>query len=209
MPDVIIPHAVLSCQVYGLRAMEAVVSAWARLAQGQWMDHPSSGSQAAGARVYRRILAYKSAPLFQVACELGVLAAGRPRLARLARTYGFHLGMAFQVMDDACDLQRGLGLPWEAMATGGVLPSSLQALRATLGGSDLVTTEDCAKAATMAARYLDKAREAAYRFPESPVKQVIGSFAEFCCLGLLGEQSTAKESPAGLALGGTATGRPG
>ncbi len=63
---------------------------------------------------YRRIYA-KTASLFQVATEAAAVLAGFPedQIQRL-RDYGYHLGMAFQIVDDILDFtgdERSLGKP--------------------------------------------------------------------------------------------------
>jgi octaprenyl-diphosphate synthase len=51
---------------------------------------------------YERLIASKTASLFQAACEVGAL-CGAPRFREPLATYGVRLGMAFQVADDLLD----------------------------------------------------------------------------------------------------------
>lgn len=51
---------------------------------------------------YDRLIACKTASLMSAACEIGALAGAEPYRDAL-RTYGFQLGMAFQVVDDLLD----------------------------------------------------------------------------------------------------------
>lgn len=53
---------------------------------------------------YMNVIHKKTAALFEAACETGaVLAGATPRVRTEARRYGFHLGLAFQLIDDALD----------------------------------------------------------------------------------------------------------
>ncbi len=93
---------------------------------GQLFDFPG----AMMLRSYEQICALKTAPLFEVACALGIRAAKNDWLS----------GMAFQVFDDYCDLVRVVGQPWEA-ASKGSLPSSMRALQHRVGSDGLVTEQ--------------------------------------------------------------------
>lgn len=52
---------------------------------------------------YYRVIEKKTAQLFEAACQLGAVIAGRPDLEPALATYGRELGCAFQVMDDVLD----------------------------------------------------------------------------------------------------------
>ncbi|MEY4588263.1 MAG: octaprenyl-diphosphate synthase [Pseudomonadota bacterium] len=53
---------------------------------------------------YQRVIHKKTAALFEAACEAAaVLAAATPEVRRAAHLFGQHLGMAFQLVDDALD----------------------------------------------------------------------------------------------------------
>ena len=83
----------------------------------------------------------KTAPLFEVACALGIRAAKNDWLINLGKQYGYNFGVAFQVFDDYCDLIQVVGQPWEAAAKGD-LPSSLRWLRTRVRGDGVVTDEN-------------------------------------------------------------------
>ncbi len=51
---------------------------------------------------YDRLCEYKTASLLSAACELGAM-AGAPRYREPLRSFGHHLGMAFQIVDDLLD----------------------------------------------------------------------------------------------------------
>src|SRR5690606_8913475 len=48
----------------------------------------------------------KTAALFEAACETAAVLSGAERqLRQVTRQYGYHLGMAFQLVDDALDYE--------------------------------------------------------------------------------------------------------
>ena len=51
---------------------------------------------------YDRLCECKTASLISAACELGAM-AGAPKYRKALRVYGYHLGMAFQMVDDLLD----------------------------------------------------------------------------------------------------------
>ena len=79
LPDVILPHAILFTEEYGPRATLAVVDAWGKIAKGQLLDFPPGRGRSTPS--YEQIIALKTAPLFEVACELGIRAAKMDWLA--------------------------------------------------------------------------------------------------------------------------------
>lgn len=55
--------------------------------------------------VYEQVIGAKTAALFAAACELGAVVGDKPEWREALRGYGYNLGMAFQVVDDALDYQ--------------------------------------------------------------------------------------------------------
>lgn len=184
--DLMAPHAMLFVQTYGLRAMGAVASAWARLAKGQLMDTPVSGIFSVKEADYESIIGLKTAPLFELPAELGVRAAKRDWLINMAKLYGFHSGMAFQIYDDASDLLKFRGQPWESVAKG-KLPASLQALKVRVGGDQLITEGDYTKTLELSEPFISGAQKAAQAFPDSPVKDYLFALPQHYCNVLLAE----------------------
>ncbi len=64
--------------------------AWAKITLGQLFDFPA----AVLLRNYEQIRALKRAPLFEVACALGIRAAKNDWLINLGKQYGYNCGMA-------------------------------------------------------------------------------------------------------------------
>lgn len=58
---------------------------------------------------YFEVIGLKTASLFEVAAELGALLSANPELADAASSFGWHLGMGYQIADDLEDMRRGPG----------------------------------------------------------------------------------------------------
>ncbi len=136
--DGLLTHAQTCVQTYGLRATLDVAEAWGKITLGQLFDFPSGMML----RNYEQICALKTAPLFEVACALGIRAAKNDWLLNLGKQYGYTCHLAFQVFDDYCDLNQVVGQPWEAASKGSLL-SSLHALRQRVAGDGVVTEQNC------------------------------------------------------------------
>lgn len=190
LPDVIVPHAAMFTQAYGARALVSVIDAWARLARGQLLDSPPTSFFDSTDGDYERIIGLKTAPLFEVACELGVRASRKDWLINTAKLYGFNTGMAFQVYDDACDLLRAEGQPWESVSKG-KMPVTLRALKARGEGGDLITIDDYTRTLDSAWVFLNEAERAADAFPDTEVKNILKELPSYCCNVLLEETKEA------------------
>lgn len=88
----------------GLPALRLQTTTLARLVRGQLMEtvRPKTADPTA---FCLEVMADKSASLFAMAAELGALVAEAPPPVRGAlHTYGEHLGIAFQLVDDVLDI---------------------------------------------------------------------------------------------------------
>jgi heptaprenyl diphosphate synthase len=91
----------------GLPALRLQTTTLARLVRGQLMEtvRPKTADPMA---FCLEVMADKSASLFAMAAELGALVAEAPQAVRTAlHTYGEHLGIAFQLVDDVLDIVGG------------------------------------------------------------------------------------------------------
>ena len=203
VPDIVLPHVMLFTQQHGLRCLAAIADAWGRTAQGQFLDMPKGKLPVMGD--YEQIIGLKSAPLFEVACDLGVRASKKDWHVNIAKQYGWNCGMAFQVFDDLCDMLKNVGNPWRLTAKG-PMPVSMLALQKKVGSGETITQDDCAKVQGMADKYLQRAIEAAGAFPESEFRPLLVELPQFCCDALLAEiRSTVvvqSESPANVGIAG-------
>jgi len=87
-----------SLDVLGILSKASAVIASGEVHQ-LMVSHDLSITQA----VYEQVIAAKTAELFAAACELGAVVSEQPQWREPLRQYGYHLGMAFQVVDDALD----------------------------------------------------------------------------------------------------------
>ncbi|MGQ9613567.1 polyprenyl synthetase family protein [Chloroflexus sp.] len=146
----------------------------------------------------------KTAVLFEAACKAGMVAGGGSdeEIAALG-SYGYDLGMAFQIIDDVLDFigdERTLGKPAGNDLRQGTITLPLiyataaspsQVLRDVLmhtPPSDTLVAEvirevinvgGVAAAQTEAARYIDQAVSHLERFPSSPARQALIDIAHF------------------------------
>jgi octaprenyl-diphosphate synthase len=74
------------------------------IAEGEVLQLVNAGDATTNEERYRRVIACKTAKLFEAAAECGALIAGADKdtCIELAR-YGHHIGMAFQLIDDMLD----------------------------------------------------------------------------------------------------------
>lgn len=86
-----------------LAALDVLATTARDIAEGEVMQLADSSDIELGEARYREIIAAKTAALFSAAAELGAVVAGRDELRAALREYGYHLGMAFQMADDALD----------------------------------------------------------------------------------------------------------
>jgi octaprenyl-diphosphate synthase len=73
-----------------------------KIIEGQTLDLSWSQHLSMDEATYLEMTHLKTAWLFQAACELGALVAQHPEKEAL-KAFGYHLGMAFQLMDDVID----------------------------------------------------------------------------------------------------------
>ena len=102
--DALLAYANRTVASYGLGALSVAFSeAIARTAEGEILEIRNQG-QAAPLETYLDIVRGKTAWMIRMACEVGAIFAGapEPRVAAAA-DYGFNLGIAFQIVDDALD----------------------------------------------------------------------------------------------------------
>ena len=100
-------HAINSGEPYNSSRMVAGVGQTiARVLWGEVMQHRTRTQYDLDERIYFRIIGDKTAALFEMCCTGAALIAGASDLQRRAmRTYGLHLGLAFQITDDVLDLE--------------------------------------------------------------------------------------------------------
>jgi heptaprenyl diphosphate synthase len=79
-------------------------SAIAEVCEGQIIETTAAGDPRRSPADYMRTIELKTAALFGAAGELGPATSGRDELRPALKSYGRHLGLAFQIVDDLLDL---------------------------------------------------------------------------------------------------------
>jgi len=61
-------------------------------------------------QTYYNIISDKTAALFEAPCQIGAIVANRPEFRPIAKQYGHHLGMLYQLTDDYVDIAKSIKL---------------------------------------------------------------------------------------------------
>jgi geranylgeranyl diphosphate synthase type I len=110
-----------------LEVLHRLDSACLRLTMGQFLDLSFEDWGAIGEAAYMEMIDGKTAALVATATEVGALIGDAPGEAvESSRLYGWHLGMAFQIMDDV------LGIWGDSQATGKPSADDLRSRKKTL-----------------------------------------------------------------------------
>ena len=88
--------------VGSMRVMEVLAHATNRIAEGEVLQLLNCRDPEIDEARYREVIDRKTATLFSAGAEIGALLAGGELTTALAQ-YGRHLGIAFQIVDDALD----------------------------------------------------------------------------------------------------------
>jgi octaprenyl-diphosphate synthase len=86
-----------------MRVMEVLSNATNTIAEGEVEQLLNMHDPEVSAESYFSVVEKKTAKLFEAACQLGAVLAGRPDLEETMGRFGRELGVAFQVADDVLD----------------------------------------------------------------------------------------------------------
>jgi octaprenyl-diphosphate synthase len=87
-----------------LDVLRILSTASAVIAEGEVLQLSAQGNVDLAMDEYFKVIAAKTAALFEAACEIGPVITGQDATVIDAiRRYGYHLGMAFQIADDVLD----------------------------------------------------------------------------------------------------------
>jgi octaprenyl-diphosphate synthase len=90
--------------VGNLRVMEVMARATARIAEGEVLQLLNANDADTDEARYMEVIQRKTATLFEAGTRLGaVITGGPPEVESAMASYGLHLGIAFQLVDDALD----------------------------------------------------------------------------------------------------------
>ena len=191
--------------VGSMRIMEVLSHATNRIAEGEVLQLLNCNDPDTDEERYREVILRKTATLFEAGARLGAIISGAPPATEAAMAaYGLHLGMAFQMIDDALDygssgkdIGKNLG---DDLAEGKpTLPliraiaqsdsATRQMLRDVIeqGGTKKIeevlaaieSTDAIAYTARLAADEAAKAKAALDVLPESPFRNALSAVAEF------------------------------
>ena len=83
--------------------MSVMANATNVISEGEVQQMANAGNPDISEEIYRQVIYRKTAKLFEAAAQVGACLAGKNQDAMIA--YGKHLGLAFQIADDALDYQ--------------------------------------------------------------------------------------------------------
>jgi len=191
--------------VRNMRVMELMADTTNIIAEGEVLQLLNCGDPETSEKQYLQVIRAKTARLFETAAQLGpILRESPPEQEHALGRYGLHLGIAYQLVDDALDydgsskeIGKNVGddlaegkptLPLiHAMRTG--TPAQTAIIRKAIehGGRDHIdavidaveSTGAITYTARAAAAEADAALEALTAIPPSPYRDALESLAEF------------------------------
>jgi len=86
-----------------MQIMQVLANTTNQIAEGEVLQLMNCNDPNATEESYFQVIHNKTAILFAAACQLGAILSDREDLASALFNYGLHLGLAFQLMDDALD----------------------------------------------------------------------------------------------------------
>lgn len=86
-----------------LEVLRILSDASATISQGEVMQLMAANDPSTTEARYLQVIAAKTATLFEAACQLGGVIVAQPQKQQALAIFGHHLGMAFQLVDDALD----------------------------------------------------------------------------------------------------------
>ena len=94
----------LMVETNSLEALSSLSKASCKITQGEFMQMQISNKPETKIEDYFEVIGGKTAQLFGSACESGVIVAnGTQEQIEAALSYGFNIGLAFQIIDDVID----------------------------------------------------------------------------------------------------------
>ncbi len=192
-------------EIQNLRVMDVLSHATNRIAEGEVLQLLNCNDPDTTEEQYREVITRKTATLFEAGARLAAIVAERPDCEEQALAdYGLHLGMAFQMIDDALDygssdedIGKNLGddlaegkptLPLiRAMEQGTAKQKKLLRTAIEKGGADMVeevmaaieSTDAIAYTARRAREEAELAKKALEALPPSAYNSALAALADF------------------------------
>lgn len=111
----------------GIQALEVFCEATAAMVDGEFLQLNNANNYNQNEDDYFAVIMGKTARLIGATCEIGALVAGaESTVCKALRTFGLHLGCAFQIIDDLLDYQG------EASSTGKMVGNDFREGKMTL-----------------------------------------------------------------------------
>jgi octaprenyl-diphosphate synthase len=188
-----------------MRVMAILADATNIIAEGEVLQLMNCHDPDTTEERYYEVIRCKTAKLFEAAARLGAVLGGRPEIEEQAlAAYGMHLGVAFQLVDDALDYSADAGelgknigddlaegkptLPLIHVLREGD-PDQVAVVRSAIenGGLDRIDAVRAAIASTGAIEYTarsaqqeaEKAVQVLEAIPESPFREALAGLARF------------------------------
>lgn len=193
--------AELAARLHSVRIMSLLSQTVMDMSSGELRQYASSAERLIDEEDYVRRIAGKTASLFAMCCEGGAIVSGQgEREIDALRTFGYNLGMAFQIADDVLDFEgsdESLGKPAGSdLRQGTITLPAIMFYRSLGSGSRLraamesgtevervvaAIRESAALDAARreAERYADVARDALDVFPPSAARETLRHLPEF------------------------------
>ena len=90
---------------YGADFNVIMSTACVKLVEGETLQAAAAKAGQMDRETYKQIIALKTASLFEAAAQMGGMLGGAPpATVEALRRYGYHLGLAFQIVDDVLDI---------------------------------------------------------------------------------------------------------
>ena len=192
-------------EIQNLRVMDVLSHATNRIAEGEVLQLLNCNDPDTTEEQYLEVITRKTATLFEAGTRLAAIVAERPECEEQALAdYGLHLGMAFQMIDDALDygssdedIGKNLGddldegkptLPLiRAIHTGNKEQQKLLKTAIEKGGADMVdevmaaieSTDAIAYTARRAREEAELAKKALEALPPSAFNSALAALADF------------------------------
>jgi octaprenyl-diphosphate synthase len=205
--DVLLARAMLILAEDGdIEIIRTAALSVVEMAEGEVRELETRGNFDLDRDAHLEVLRLKTASFIQCCCEIGAIAAGAPHSMREAlRAFGYHVGMAFQIVDDLLDYRGDQTKTGKAVATDfreGQATLPLIFLREHLSGQESevarmkfgggVTDEEVRmisdwmdtrgafrEAEREAEQHVAKAIEALDALPPSPERDILSAVASF------------------------------
>lgn len=170
------------------------------IVEGETLQMMHLGDLNTTEETYLKIVALKTALLFSACAELGaILAGGSSEQIAALKTYGFGLGVAFQIQDDTLDLVGKvdeLGKPIAMdLEQGKMSLATIYALKRSEKAKEVLLARDSVEALALlqetgalpdakarALEYAEQATQALSILPDSAAKAQLQSLAEFAII---------------------------